>query len=424
MIHIMSISFKRQLFLIFCQMIKLTIQSGKTMIESKQVFDILSQVNVSAFQDKWGPEEVVQVYDPETQMQGVLVVDNTSLGPGKGGIQISPTITPLEVFRLARAMTWKCALANIPFGGAKAGIRANPYQVDKIKLIKAFARKIAPLVPINYIASPDINTSDIEMGAFIEAIGDLRAATGKPESMGGISHELGTTGYGIGLALETSLELLSDSIKLPTDLSENNIAIQGFGNVGLGVARYLTMRGATIVALNDYWGTAYKPNGIELSEIEKYAHAQNEKQSVKNYSDGYSIKKDEILDVDCDIFIPCATSNAITTRNCSQINAKLIVEGANNAITVNAEQLLFKKNKIVLPDILVNSGGVISSYAEFKKIDATGAFSLIESRIKENTILILEKAMDFGLLPRKIAKEIAQERILDAIEQKDKQNRR
>ena len=403
-------------------MIKLTIPSSKTMIKSEQIFDVLSQVNVSAFLDKWGPEEVIQVYDPETQMQGVLVVDNTSLGPGKGGIQISSSITPLEVFRLARAMTWKCALANIPFGGAKAGIRANPYQVDKIKLIKAFASKIAPMVPSNYIASPDINTGEKEMGAFVDAVGDLRAATGKPESMGGIPHELGTVGYGVGLALETGLGLLSDFLKLPTDISENRVAIQGFGNVGLGVARYLTMKGATIIALNDYWGTIYNPNGINLSEIEKYAHAQSEKQSVKNSSDGLSLEKDEILKVKCDIFIPCAASNVITERNFSQINAKYIVEAANNAITVNAEQLLFKNKKIVLPDILVNSGGVISSYAEYKKMDVTGAFSLIESKVKENTSLILEKAIDSSLIPRKITKEIAQERILEAMEKKDMLN--
>ncbi|GAH14283.1 unnamed protein product, partial [marine sediment metagenome] len=104
--------------------------------------------------DSWGPEEVIQVYDPNTGMQGFLVIDNTALGPGKGGIRISSTVTPLEVFGLARAMTWKCALADIPFGGAKSGIRADPYTIDKLKFVKEFAKKIAPSVPSRYVSAP------------------------------------------------------------------------------------------------------------------------------------------------------------------------------------------------------------------------------------------------------------------------------
>lgn len=116
-------------------------QTNNLMINSKTLLDILEKVNISAFSDKWGPEEVLHVYDPETQLQGILVIDNTIQGPGIGGLVISPTITPFEVFKLARAMTWKCALAEVPFGGAKAAIRADPYQINKLKQIKIFAKK-------------------------------------------------------------------------------------------------------------------------------------------------------------------------------------------------------------------------------------------------------------------------------------------
>jgi len=196
--------------------------------ESESVTKELREVNVPAFLDRWGPENVIQVYDPELGMRGVLVIDNTCLGPGKGGIRISSTVTPFEVFRLARAMTWKCALAGIPFGGAKSGIRADPFKIDKTKMMKAFAKLIAPYVPGRYIAAPDMNVGEKEIEAFVEAVGDLRGATGKPIKLGGIPHELGTTGFGVGVALETSLKIISHKIDLPENLSDVRVAIQGF----------------------------------------------------------------------------------------------------------------------------------------------------------------------------------------------------
>ena len=129
------------------QVVQMAQKSDTEILDLESVIDALNQVNVSAFLDTWGPERVIQVYDPESQMKGVLVIDNTALGPGKGGIRISSSVTPLEVFRLARVMTWKCALADIPFGGAKSGIRANPYEIDKLRFVREFANKIAPFVP-------------------------------------------------------------------------------------------------------------------------------------------------------------------------------------------------------------------------------------------------------------------------------------
>ena len=141
--------------------------------------------------DEWGPEKVIQVYDPDTNMKGVLVIDNTSTGPGKGGIRFAESVTPSEVFRLARTMTWKCASAGLPFGGAKGGIIANPDKVNKVEWMKSFAKMIKPYCPSQYIAATDVGTTELDMAVFAHEIGDMHACTGKPQELGGIPHELG-----------------------------------------------------------------------------------------------------------------------------------------------------------------------------------------------------------------------------------------
>ena len=394
----------------------MTSNGGKTVLSSEDILNALNHVNISAFLDKWGPERVVQVYDPDIRMQGYLVIDNTTLGPGKGGIRISPEITPLEIFKLARLMTWKCALAEVPFGGAQAGIRANPFEINKIKYIKAFADKIAPFIPNKYIAGPDINVGENEITAFVETVGDLLGATGKPTNLGGIPYRNDMTGFGIGVSLEISLQVLQDLIKCPNCISETQVAIQGFGTVGYGTAKYLNTKGANIVAVNDNWGTLYNPKGIDIKKIRKHAYAMSKEHSLKRSREGTILPRDEIYEIECDVFIPCANDCVINDDRISQLKTKLIVEGANNSSTTSAEKKLFDKGIIILPDILVNAGGIIGSFAEYRKMDASEAFVLIESKIKKNAKLITEKTIDSGLIPRILAKEIAQQRILDASE--------
>lgn len=351
-------------------------------------------------------------------MQGYLVIDNTIFGPGKGGIRISPTITPLGVFKLARLMTWKCALAEIPFGGAQAAIRANPYEIDKIKYIKVFAEKIAPFVPNNFIAGSDINVGEKEVAAFVETIGDRQGATGKPINLGGIDHSGDMAGFGIGIALETSLQVLQGILQISKPISEIRIVIQGFGRVGCGAAKYLHNKGAKIIAINDNWGTLYNPNGIDISKIKEFAYATCKERSIKRSSEGMILPRDEIYKIECDIFIPCANEYAINEDTYSQLKTKLVVEGANNSTTAISERKLFEKGVFILPDFLVNAGGVIGSFAEYRKMDASEAFVLIESKIMKHTKLVVEKTVDSGLTPRVVAKDIAQQRILDALETK------
>ncbi|TFG34051.1 Glu/Leu/Phe/Val dehydrogenase [Candidatus Thorarchaeota archaeon] len=408
--------------LVYTQVILMSVTSVKSVLSTEKVIQVLDQVNVSSFLDSWGPEEVIQVYDPISQMQGILVIDNTALGPGKGGIRISSTVTPLEVFRLARAMTWKCALADIPFGGAKSGIRADPYTINKVKHIQEFAKKVSPLTPSRYIAAPDMNVGEQEISAFVDTIGDLQSATGKPSKKGGIPHELGTTGFGVGVALEKAFEMIGESIGLPPDLEDTRIVIQGFGNVGLWIAKYMHNKGAKIIALNDYWGTIYNKEGLDMSKAEKYAYATSEERSIANSKLGTVLSRDAILGLDCDILVPCAVGDVINEGSWHTIKAKMIVEGANNATRPIAERQLFENRVIIIPDFLANAGGVIGSYVEYKYGTEEEAFAMIESKIKKNTEIVVSDAMDRNLTPRQVALELAQNRVLDAMEKNGRGN--
>src|SRR3989344_8024480 len=222
----------------------------------------LAEVIVMPFEDAIGPEKIVEVYDPITKMQGVLVIDNTAIGPGKGGIRMVPDISVAEVFGLARAMTWKNALAGIPFGGAKSGIRSPAANgTMKAEYVRAFAEQIKDLVPSQYVPGPDMNMGEAEMAIIANVIGTPKAATGKPDSMGGLPHELGSTGYGVFLSTLVALE------HRKMDVNGATVAIEGFGNVGTFTAKYLSEKGAKIIAVSDSKGTVYLQSGLEYETL-------------------------------------------------------------------------------------------------------------------------------------------------------------
>ena len=395
-----------------------------TEFQLQQEIDILEQlltnVNTASFYDEWGPENVLNVYDPETGMEGIVVIDNTARGPGKGGIRMRDGLTPKEVFELARTMTWKCALADVPFGGAMGGINACPYSPNKLALVKAFARKISATAPSCWIAGPDIGIGEKELEVFVREIGHLRAATGKPIRMSGIPASLGTTGFGVGVCIESTLEFLSEVVPVQDSLDGLKVAIQGFGNVGSALAKYLMNKGATIVAVSDYWGGIYNPDGICMNDALKLAFAEDADHSVRSCKGTREISRDSILSVDCDILVPAAISDAITIDNVDQVRAKLIVEAANNPTTTKAEVALFKRGVLVIPDILANAGEVIGAYFEHRARNSDEAFAEIDSRIKENVRHVLEESIDDSevILPRTAALMIASKRVKAAIRER------
>ena len=383
-------------------------------VAEQRVQEILGEVDPSAFPDRWGPEKVVYTYDPRTGVRGILVIDNTARGPGKGGIRIATDVNARMVFGLARTMTWKCALADLPFGGAKGGIRADPFRENRVGLVRSFAKSVAPHVPTQWIAAPDMNVGVDEIEAFVDEIGDLKAATGKPERLGGIPHETGTTGFGLFVAIQALLER-NEEWGLPRSLGDVRVAIQGFGNVGFALAKFLHASGAKVVAVNDFWWGVYDEKGIDIKAAEKFASARNERSSLGGYKAARRIPREDIFDIECDIFVPAAVGNVVTSQTAPRLRTRAVMEAANNPTTHEAERFLHDRGVVVLPDMLVNAGGVIGSYAEYKGQSTNEAFTLIDSKIRKNTELVLAKSSETGAIPRFAAMDIATERVAQAM---------
>ena len=370
--------------------------------------------------DEWGPEKVLQVYDPDTGMKGVLVIDNTSTGPGKGGIRFAPSVTPLEVFRLARTMTWKCAAAGLPFGGAKGGIIADPNKVDRVSWMKSFAKMIRPYCPSQYIAATDVGTTELDMAIFAHEIGDMRACTGKPSELGGIPHELGTTGYGVSVALQTAFDILKElKIIQLSQKSQTRVVIQGFGNVGSFAARFLDQNGIKVVGVSDVSGFIYnkEENGLNIPKLMKDMKGKAKLSDLKDY--GYDIRdKDEIFEIGLDIFIPAAMGGVINNKTSSKLvgnGVKMVIEAANIPTTSDAGEYLHKNKIWIIPDFLANAGGVIGSFVEYQGRTEKEAFDLIEYKISKNIKEVLTEAIMKEENPRKIATELSKQIVYRAM---------
>ncbi len=389
------------------------------------------------FHDNWGPEHIVKVYDPKVGLKGILVIDNTSRGPGKGGIRMTPNVSEEEVFRLARTMTWKNALADIPFGGAKAGIIFDKQKdAEKKKvLIQAFARAIKIFTPKKYIAGPDVNTGEREMQWFVEATGNWRSATGKPANLCmaafghrqggaskkgehprksrpggtrgkcGIPHEFGSTGFGVAEATRIAAEITGLGIK------GAKVAIHGFGNVGTFAYRYLTGMGAIVVALADRSGTIVSEKGFNRKEIELCIAGKKE---LGDCSRVEHVRPENFWGLPVDILIPASVTDVINDSNKRFIKAKIIVEAGNIPMREPIEEELFKKGILIVPDFVANAGGVISSYAEYRGYNPKRMFELVKRKITKITKDVLEQSLKKNLNPRHVAMDIAKQKVSQA----------
>jgi glutamate dehydrogenase/leucine dehydrogenase len=364
--------------------------------------------------DEFGPEYVINIYDPKLKMQAFLVIDNTVLGPGKGGVRMTADVTAEEVFRLARTMTLKNSLADLPFGGAKAGIvwKGGSPELKK-QFIQSFARSIALLTPKKYITAPDVNTGEREMQWFVEATGIWKSATGKPANLCmklfgekgekcGIPHEYGSTGFGVAKTAETAAEIIGLNIK------GARVAIHGFGNVGTFAYKFLTEMGAKIVALADHEAAVYEENGFNKKEIEKIIES---KATLKNYSSGKKIPAEKFWEIPTDILIPASVTNIINDSNKNKIKTKLIVEAGNIPMSEEIEEEFFNKGIMVVPDFIANAGGVISSYAEYRGYNPKRMMETIDKKITKNVRLVLKKSIQEKREPREVGMELAISRI-------------
>jgi len=381
------------------------------------------------FFDEFGPEYIIKIYDPKLKYQGILVIDNLALGVGKGGIRITPDLTAEEVWRLARAMTFKNALADLPFGGAKAGIILDPQKVSltkKKKIIESFARALKPFCPKYYIAGPDVNTGEKEMEWFAKTIGDWQAATGKPANVCiklfgdkrercGIPHEFGSTGFGVATATKVAADFLGQDIK------KLICAIAGFGNVGSFTFKFLQETGIKIVAVSDIEGAIFNQEGLEYSRLMKL---KSQGKSVVNYAPAKKIPREAIYGLPVDILIPAATSDVIGEKNYQRVKAEIIVEGANIPIREEYEEKLHQKGVLIVPDVVANAGGVISSFAEYKGYHPKQMFEIVKEKLVKMTKLVLQESKNKKLSPRIIAKEIAEKRVKKAMAKRPPTNPR
>jgi len=376
------------------------------------------------FKDQFGPELVIKVWNPKLGMEGFLVIDNTVLGPGKGGIRMTPNVTVDEVFRLARTMTFKNALAEIPFGGAKAGIVWPPFakasggkrgdlgQLKK-EYIQSFAKAISLLTPKKYIAGPDVNTGEMEMQYFAEATGKWNSATGKPSNycmrvfgkpgeICGIPHEFGSTGFGVAHSTAVAVELKGLDVKNIT------VAIHGFGNVGTFTYKYLTDMGAKVVAVADSSSAIFDKKGFEKETFDQWI---KEGKKLKDYPQGEKVNTEDFWGLAVDVLIPASVTDVINKTNYQKIRAKIIVEAANIPVNEEIEEELYKKGILIVPDFVANAGGVISSYAEYRGYNPKRMFDAVEKKIKKATRTVLQESLKTNKNPRKVALEIAKKRI-------------
>jgi glutamate dehydrogenase (NAD(P)+) len=362
-----------------------------------------AQEEVFQYSDEIGPEKVLYVYDPKTKLKGILVVDNTVRGPAIGGTRMAPDVSTEEIFRLARAMTFKNAAADIPHGGGKSGIIADPETENKHELIRSFARGIEPVT--DYIPGPDMGTDERCMAIVYKEIG---RAIGLPRELGGIPlDEIGSTGYGVALSTEVACEYAL------LDLSKASVAVEGFGAVGRAVVKFLTEKGAKIVAVSDSKGGIYQPDGLNCEKLLKIKQTTG---TVKNYEDGLTIENEELFRLPVDILIPGARPDVISKENARDIKAALVVEAANIPATREAERILHDRGVFVVPDFIANAGGVITAAVEYRGGTESEVFSAIREKIVKNTRQVLDMATDQKVPPRVAAENIAKERVLKAME--------
>jgi glutamate dehydrogenase (NAD(P)+) len=305
--------------------------------------------------------------DGSTQVfAGYRVVHNIARGPSKGGIRYHPDVTLDEVKSLAMWMTWKCALAAIPFGGAKGGVVCNPKEMSRNELQRMTRRFTTEIIneigPEVDIPAPDVGTDGRIMAWIFDTYSMnkghsvLGVVTGKPLTIGGSLGREEATARGALYCIRDAAQ------KLNLTLADQRVAVQGFGNVGSYLAKFVAEDGATVVAISDSQTALYNPNGIDVPA----AFAQKrDSGSFDGLKGADRITNEELLSVDCDILAPCALEQVITEENAAQVKAKMVVEGANGPITPAADEILFDRGVTILPDILANAGGVIVSYFEW-----------------------------------------------------------
>ena len=340
---------------------------------------------------------------------GWRAVHSEHILPTKGGLRYSETVDQDDTEALASLMTYKCAIVNIPFGGAKGGLKINPknYTMPQLREItKAFASKLINrgfISPALNVPAPDVGTSEREMEWILETYKTLKpddinyraCVTGKPLHRGGIAGRTEATGRGIEEVIREIFrhEDIVKEAGLKNELKDNEIIVQGFGNVGSNLAKHLYNRdNAKIISIGEFDGYLYNKKGIDINALIEFFQKNK---TINNPKLGeFKNNPSELLELNCDILIPAALENAITIDNVDKIKTKLIIEAANGPVSFEADQKLFEKGVMIMPDIYVNAGGVVVSYFEWVKNISHIRFGRVEKRFQEQKILDIINLID------------------------------
>ncbi|MBI5214253.1 MAG: Glu/Leu/Phe/Val dehydrogenase [Ignavibacteriae bacterium] len=324
---------------------------------------------------------------------GYRVIHNDILGPSKGGIRYSPDVTIDEVKALAAWMTWKCAVMNIPFGGAKGAVKCDPNKLTKVELEKITRRYTANMLdvfgPDRDIPAPDMNTNEQIMAWIMDTYSmhmkrtETAVVTGKPLILGGSLGRREATGRGCMMVTLSAME------KIGLKPKDCTVVVQGFGNVGSVTAQLLSEHGCKIIGISDVTGGYFNANGISISDALDWV-AKNK--TLEGFTGGDKITQEQLLELQCDVLVPAAKEEQITAQNAPNIKAKIICEGANGPTVAAADPILRDKGIVVIPDILANAGGVTVSYFEWVQ-DRIGYFWTLD-RVNRRLERMMKQSFD------------------------------
>lgn len=375
----------------------------------------MPEVDIFQLMDRWGPEKVVCVSDRRCGMKGVLVIDNTARGVGKGGTRMSAGLTIGEVARLARTMTWKWAAVDLFHGGAKAGILGDPTGPGKERVLRSFARALANEVPHEYVFGLDMGLAEQDAAIFLDELRDRGVATGLPATLGGTPYDqLGITGFGVAEAAGAAGE------RRGVELRGARVAIQGFGAVGVAAAARLQEMGAVVVAVSNAIGSVCDDDGLDVAALTKLRDEAGD-DGIRDYGRPL-LDRDEALRVSCDLLVPAAGQDVVDVDVAQSTTARLVVEGANMPTTPKAREIMHGRGIAIVPDFIANAGGIIAAaysmdarYSAFP-VDTRRVFDTVTEKMRGNAIAVLDAAANTGRSTHDAALDLAQARVRAAMQ--------
>ncbi len=352
--------------------------------------------------DDLGPERVHCFYDPRSGMRAVVVLDTTRFMISGGGVRMARDVSVGEVARLARAMTFKYAMLELPCGGAKAGIMLDPADPSRAEVMSAFVRAIKPLVESGaFMPGADMGTSGAD---FATLWGDRMETNLGAESFEGMPLEAQLTGAGVVAATKAACEALSRPLRGAT------VAIEGFGKVGAGAAKFFAREGAIVVAISTVDGGLWDPEGLDTGEL-LALRAEHGDGALAHATRGKRIAREDLITLRADVLVPGARPDVIHIENVERIEAKLIVPAANIPYGEGTLARLAARGVVALPDFVTNAGGVLATMASVQGEDAAGAFALVADRVGRNVKLVIEAGRAKGTSAYDAAVEIARSRL-------------